>query len=448
VSRPVGLLDVLPTALSVAGMAPPPGRKGTSLLDRDSKAAIGRRIYSETLYPRLALGWSELFSLEDARFQYIEAPRPELYDLVADPGERRDLSSGRPDPFRSMRAELEKIPRVEASPENATPEELEKLGSLGYLSVTRGRPGEPLPDPKDRIASLPKYKRLFELYYARQDERVLPLAAEILAEEPGMVSVWKMRAGSRERLGDLKGAAEDLESALVRSPNASAEQKSEIVEKLARVLVRADERARAERVLRDAIAGPYANDSMRLALSQLLAESGRPDEAARVLPPESPSEDAATADARGVSAAEAGRLDEARRHFLAALQREPANATALLHLGMLSLREKDAGAARSWFEKSLASQPDAPGTLSALGLAQVQLGDAAGAFASWSRAVELDPRQYDTLFNLAVLAGRTGREAEARRALEQYLATAPASKYSGQRAEAQRLLRSLPPQRK
>jgi hypothetical protein len=234
-------------------------------------------------------------------FQYIEAPRPELYDLVADPGERHDLSSGRPDPFRSMRAELEKIPRVEAAPENATPEELEKLGSLGYLSVTRGRPGVPLPDPKDRIASLPKYKRLFELYYAREDERVLPLAAEILAEEPGMVSVWKMRAGSRERLGDLKGAAEDLESALARSPNASAEQKSEIVEKLARVLVRANQSARAERVLRDAIAGPFATDAMRLALSQLLVESGRADEAARVLPPETPSEDAATSDARGVS---------------------------------------------------------------------------------------------------------------------------------------------------
>jgi Flp pilus assembly protein TadD len=184
---------------------------------------------------------------------------------------------------------------------------------------------------------------------------------------------------------------------------------------------------------------------MRLSLSQLLAESGRAEEAARVLPPESSSEDAAVADARGVSAAEAGRLDEARRHFLAALERDPKNATALLHMGMLSLREKDPVAARGWFEKALASEPDAPGTLSALGLAQVQSGDAAGAYTSWSRAVELDPRQYDTLFNLAVLAGRTGRAAEARRALERFLATAPASKYAGQRAQAQRLLRSLPP---
>ena len=44
--------------------------------------AASRRIYSETLYPRLHLGWSDLASLVDARDHYIHSPRPELYDVV------------------------------------------------------------------------------------------------------------------------------------------------------------------------------------------------------------------------------------------------------------------------------------------------------------------------------------------------------------------------------
>jgi Flp pilus assembly protein TadD len=112
---------------------------------------------------------------------------------------------------------------------------------------------------------------------------------------------------------------------------------------------------------------------------------------------------------------------------------------------MLSLREKDPAAAKSWFEKALASQPEAPGTLSALGLAQVQLNDTAGAHASWSRAVELDPRQYDALFNLAMLSGRMGRTDEARRALERFVSTAPAERYGVQIAQARKFLKSLAP---
>ena len=50
-----------------------------------------RRIYSESIYPRIHLGWSELRSLVDSRFHYIEAPKPELYDVRADPQERRNI---------------------------------------------------------------------------------------------------------------------------------------------------------------------------------------------------------------------------------------------------------------------------------------------------------------------------------------------------------------------
>lgn len=443
ISRPVGLVDLFPTVASAVRLSPPPGLDGVDLLGPERRAGAGRRIYSETLYPRLALGWSELFALTDSRYQYIEAPRAELYDLESDPSERRDLAPGKPEPLRAMRSELAGIPRVTASPQRSTPEEIARLGALGYINVTRGAAAANLPDPKDRIGALRKYKKLFELFYARQDALVVAAAAEILAEEPGMVSVWRMRATSHERLGDLPAAASDLETGLAKCPDATPDQRSEMIEQLAGVLERAGKRSEAERVLRDAVAGPLATDSIKVALARLLSETGRAEEGLRFLPPASPSEAASVADARGVAAAESGRLEEARRHFQAALAREPDNTTVLLHLGMLCLRERDAQGARDWFEKALARQPDAPGALAALGLAQVQLRDEAGAYESWSKATRLDPGQYDALFNLAMLSGRMGNAEEARRALERFVATAPPDRYAGRIAQARQLLKSL-----
>jgi arylsulfatase A-like enzyme len=41
------------------------------------------------------LGWSPLAALREGRFKIIDAPRPELYDLDADPFELRNLIRSR-----------------------------------------------------------------------------------------------------------------------------------------------------------------------------------------------------------------------------------------------------------------------------------------------------------------------------------------------------------------
>ena len=442
VAEPVGLVDIVPTLAAALRIPVQAAWQGVDLLGLPTGGKGGRLIYSETLYPRLALGWSDLACLIDRRSHYIESPRPELYDVLSDPAERRDLAATEPDRIRSMRAQLSKVPRDREARGRSTPEEIEKLGALGYISVSRGSSGRELPDPKDRIAQLKRYKRLFDLHYAGEDARVIPAAQEILHDDPQIASVWRMLAKSRERLGDFAGAARDLATGLEKCPEAPLEERSQMIEQQAGVLLRAGRRAEAESVLRAALASPLATDSMKLGLARLLTESGRPGEALAVLPAAG-SLDGAVLDARGVALAEAGRLDEAKQVFTEALAKDSGNAAVMLHLGMVSLRLQDAAQARAWFEKALSSQPNAPGTLSALGLAQVELHDEAGAFDSWSRATQLDPKQYDTLFNLAVLAGRMGKKEAARRALERFVATAPAGQYGARVSEARRLLRSL-----
>src|SRR6185295_18362508 len=82
VDENVQLVDVYPTIAGVAGAKVPAEVQGRSLIGPlDAK----RSVYSETLLPRLHLGWSDLQSLVTANHHFIQAPRPELYDMAADP---------------------------------------------------------------------------------------------------------------------------------------------------------------------------------------------------------------------------------------------------------------------------------------------------------------------------------------------------------------------------
>ncbi|UCH36106.1 MAG: sulfatase, partial [Armatimonadota bacterium] len=90
----VGLIDVLPTVLDVAGVAIPDGVRGRSLvplLGGDSAAGQGRELFAEmTLYGE------ELKALRTSEYKVIFHPESramEVYDLRADPRERHNLAA-------------------------------------------------------------------------------------------------------------------------------------------------------------------------------------------------------------------------------------------------------------------------------------------------------------------------------------------------------------------
>ena len=91
VDEPVRLMDVAPTILEFAGIPAPPEFQGRSLMEllRPEGSKTPRDIYSETLYPHMHFGCSALQALRSGRYKYVDAPKPELYDLTADPGEIR-----------------------------------------------------------------------------------------------------------------------------------------------------------------------------------------------------------------------------------------------------------------------------------------------------------------------------------------------------------------------
>ena len=93
ISDQVRIVDVVPTALSLLGIPAPKQVQGTDLMPLAAGQHLGLVAHSESWYPRYHYGWSELRAIQDGRFKFIRAPRPELYDLAADPRERSALSN-------------------------------------------------------------------------------------------------------------------------------------------------------------------------------------------------------------------------------------------------------------------------------------------------------------------------------------------------------------------
>ena len=214
VGRAVGLVDVFPTLVALLGEKPPLSFPGISLVTPAPDGLPERRVYSETLYPRFHLGWSDLASLTDDRYQYIHSPRSELYDWRADPGEKADLAGQLPPAFRSMRVALEAMNRPLQSPGAADPETVRKLAALGYLGGTSPNAGrKDLPDPKDRIHVLDRLKEGSRLATENREEesiRVLRLLAE---ENPDMLEVWETLSTILRRAGRQREAIEALTQA-------------------------------------------------------------------------------------------------------------------------------------------------------------------------------------------------------------------------------------------
>ncbi len=214
----VGLADVFPTVLAAVRGSAPALPYATDALA--GTPAVNRRIYSETLYTRLHLGWSDLASLTDGRWHYIESPRSEIYDIDADPGERRDLSPGAPEAFRALRVALSAYERSFRPPSAAEAERRAKLASLGYLSAAPAAAG-PLPDPKDRIADYAIAQRAMSLSAAGRDAEAIPQLEAVLKGSPTSFDVWFSYALSLSRLGRLDHAIEAGREGMRRAPSDS-----------------------------------------------------------------------------------------------------------------------------------------------------------------------------------------------------------------------------------
>lgn len=214
VAAPVQLIDVLPTVVKMLDLPSPEGLRGSSLLSFLEGEAPARRIYSETFYPRLHFGWSELTSLLDAEYQYIEGPDPELFDLKADPGQLHNVLREQRSVYANFRDDLATYDRTLAGPEEIDAESREALAALGYIGSTDADLEGPLPDPKSRLPTLADLKAGFRHHSRGENAEAVVAFRRALEDNPGMLDAWEYLAQSLQKLGRHREALEAYQQAL------------------------------------------------------------------------------------------------------------------------------------------------------------------------------------------------------------------------------------------
>ena len=140
------LVDVAPTVLEIAGVPVPSQMQGESLL-RIARTNADQPVYSISNFSQQAFGWSSLESWRAGKYLYIKAPKPELYDLSADPRATRNLVQTSKATLETMASQLDAFDRrfnvANASGRSElTSSEMQKLASLGYVGLHPGHPIE------------------------------------------------------------------------------------------------------------------------------------------------------------------------------------------------------------------------------------------------------------------------------------------------------------------
>src|SRR5262245_38773303 len=226
VAEPVQHIDLLPTFGVLAGFAVPTDLHGRNLqpvlLGTGSIKPQG--LYAEALYPRYHFGWSELVSLVDGRYKYIKAPRAELYDLERDPRERQNLVAERAQAAQAMRAALDTLAAGQSidAPSAVSGEDRERLAALGYIGTTAAptsASGEALPDPKDKVGVLVKYRDAIDLIGSRNLQEGVRQLEAVLADSPDMFDAWIHLATANTRMGRLQEAYAAYREAITRKPD-------------------------------------------------------------------------------------------------------------------------------------------------------------------------------------------------------------------------------------
>lgn len=221
VAAPVQLIDLFPTISEAVGE--PSKTAGTSLLAAmGDKLPPGRAIYSETYYPRFHFGWSDLHSLISGSDHFIQAPKPELYDLAGDPAEKRNTLEERRRVYSALRQQIGPFIKSAEAPKVVDEEQSRQLTALGYIgSTVPSAPNEALPDPKDHIAETTQIKEGFAAFQQERFQDAVTIFHDLLQKNPRMLDVLAMQSRALARLGRDEEAIEVAKQGLRVSPTAT-----------------------------------------------------------------------------------------------------------------------------------------------------------------------------------------------------------------------------------
>jgi arylsulfatase A-like enzyme len=224
----VRLVDIAPTLLEIAAIPVPSQMQGQSLL-RIAKASSSpdQPVYSRSDLPQRGFGWSPLESWRAGKYLYIRAPKPELYDLTADPGATRNLAQSSKATLDTMAGQLESFSRRmsgeggEASNATLSSSEMQKLASLGYVGLQKSSGAAAAvtgTDPKDKIGIADKVADAALTLEQGKTDRVVAVLAPIVSSDPGIYLAEYTLGTALAQKGQHAEAVKHLHKAIELQP--------------------------------------------------------------------------------------------------------------------------------------------------------------------------------------------------------------------------------------
>ncbi len=410
---PLGLVDVMPTLLELLRLPAPAGMQGRSFAAslRGGKDPESRALYFESLYGLEEMGWAPLSGILSGRLKYIALPRPELYDLQADPAERENLFLKRNAQAKALARELDAylegtVARDAAAlrPRQSRSDQ-ERLRALGYLAsggAARSGGGE---DPKDGIVPMNRLLKVREAIHAgnlqgAEDDLASLRATGLDRRLPQFFDTSYELALTRKDPAAIQAA---LREAISRFPE---QTRFDIL--LATFYRDRGQEKQAEQVALQALAREDGIFEAHLILGEIYRGRKQGEKAvehfqkAWDLRPEDGKLALALADLQ----LEANRPDQARaalRRLLGNGQEKELASEVRGQAARLLVKLGEPGLAESLLRGLVGEQADNPGHWTQLGLAQLERGQEEEARRSFAEALRLDPGQALALSGLGTL---------------------------------------------
>ena len=347
-------VDVLPTALSMLGLPPPPDLDGVNLLAPRPREAV----HLEAFSTQQRFGYHPELAVVSGDLKLMDTPSPRLFDLKSDPSEQTNLASSRPDEVQRLRR-LGLDARNIAAPTASTAvssETLEQLAALGYVGgAAVDTTTFSNVDAKDRLEDI---RRLQALQASVQKKAPAPgverEARALIEKNPALWEARSVLAQMLRRQSRFAEAEQLYRESIAANPSAT-----ELRVTLASCLAEAGKTDEALRTLRGVLDQVPEDEQARVLSLRLLTDAERYDEAdeqARTWLQSSPESHGLMAQ-RGVILVSLGQLDEAERLLTASTKDDVPRLDVLSSLGGIAVMRGDVEGARRFLEEEVARYP-------------------------------------------------------------------------------------------